>query len=47
MRGTLQVFCNVHNKNIYNENCKTPAARQKFSVRGNISVTARPRTRTA
>jgi hypothetical protein len=31
-------FCNMRNK-------KIPAALQKFSVRGNTSVTARPRTR--
>jgi hypothetical protein len=34
----------MHNKNIYNENLKIPAARQQFSVRGSISVTARPRS---
>jgi hypothetical protein len=47
LRGTLKVFCNMYNKNIYNENLKIPAARQQFSVRRSISVTARPRTRAA
>jgi hypothetical protein len=37
----------MHNKSIYSKNWKIPAARQKFSVRGSISVTARPRTRAA
>jgi hypothetical protein len=31
-------FCNVHNK-------KIRVSQQQFSVRGSISVTARPRTR--
>jgi hypothetical protein len=35
----------MRNKNIYNENRKISAARQQFSLRGNISVTARSRTR--
>jgi hypothetical protein len=34
----------MHNKIIYNENWKIPAARQQFSVHGSISVTERPRT---
>jgi hypothetical protein len=37
----------MHNKNIYNENWKIPAARQQFSVRGSISFTERLRTRAA
>jgi hypothetical protein len=37
----------MHNKNIYNENRKIPAARQQYSVRGSISVTAQPHTRAA
>jgi hypothetical protein len=40
LRGTLKVFCNMHNKNIYNENWKIPAAWQQFSVCGSIWVTA-------
>jgi hypothetical protein len=39
-RHFKSVFCNMDNKNIYNENWKIPAARQQFSVRGRISVTA-------
>jgi hypothetical protein len=42
-----KLLCNMHNKNIYNENWKISAARQQFSVRGSISFTARPRTRAA
>jgi hypothetical protein len=38
-------FFNIHNLNIYNEILKIPAAQQRFSMRGSISVTARPRTR--
>jgi hypothetical protein len=34
----------MQTKTIYNENWKFPAARQRFIVRGSISVTARPRT---
>jgi hypothetical protein len=34
----------MHNRNIYKENWKIPAARQQFSVRGSISITARPRS---
>jgi hypothetical protein len=37
----------MHNKSIYNENWHSPAARQQFSVRGSISIAARPRTRAA
>jgi hypothetical protein len=37
----------MHNKIIYNENWKIPAARQQFSVRGSILVTGRRRTRAA
>jgi hypothetical protein len=37
----------MHNKKIYYENWKIPAAQQQFSVRGNISLTMRPRTRAA
>jgi hypothetical protein len=37
----------MHNKNIYNENWKIPAAQQQFSVHGSISVTALPRIRAA
>jgi hypothetical protein len=44
---TLKVFCNVHNKKIYNENWKIPTVRQQFIVSGSTSVTARPRTRAA
>jgi hypothetical protein len=44
LRGTLNVFCNMRNKNIHNENWKIPGARQQFSVRGSISVTAHPRS---
>jgi hypothetical protein len=29
----LEVFCNMQNKNIYNENWKIPATRQQFSAR--------------
>jgi hypothetical protein len=36
-------FCNMRNKNIYNENWKIPAPRQQFRVGGSSSVTARPR----
>jgi hypothetical protein len=36
----FKFFCNFRNK-------KIPAVRQQFSVRGSISVTARPRTRAA
>jgi hypothetical protein len=45
LRGTLKDFCNMHNKNIYNENWKIPGARQQFSVSRSISATAWPRTR--
>jgi hypothetical protein len=34
----------MHNRNIYNENWKIPAARQQSSVRGSIAVTARSRS---
>jgi hypothetical protein len=45
--GTLKdFFCNMHN-NIYKNNWKIPAARQQFTARGSISVTARPRSRAA
>jgi hypothetical protein len=47
-RGALKVFLNMHNKNIYKENWKVPAAQQQFSVRGGgggLSVTARRRAR--
>jgi hypothetical protein len=37
-------FCNMLNKNIYKENLKIPAARRRFILCGNISVTARPRS---
>jgi hypothetical protein len=37
-------FGNTHNKTIYNNNWKIPAARQQFGVGGSISLTARPRT---
>jgi hypothetical protein len=37
-------YISIHNKNIYSENRITPAARQVFSVRGSISLTAGPRT---
>jgi hypothetical protein len=37
----------MHNKYIYNENLAILAAWQQFSVRGSISVTARPITRAA
>jgi hypothetical protein len=37
MRDTVKIFCNMHNK-------KIPAVRQQLSVRGSISVTARPRS---
>jgi hypothetical protein len=47
LHSTLKVFCNIHNKNIYNENWKIPAARQLFSVRGSVSLTAQQRTRAA
>jgi hypothetical protein len=33
----------MHAKDIYNKNWKIPAARQQFSVRESISITARPR----
>jgi hypothetical protein len=46
LHGILKVFCNMHN-NIYNENWRISAAWQQFSVRGSISVTARPCTRAA
>jgi hypothetical protein len=42
LRGSF--FCNIHNKNIYNENWTIPAALQQFSVRRNISVTVLDRT---
>jgi hypothetical protein len=44
MRHFKSFFCNINNKNIYNENRKIPAARQQFSLRGSISVIAHPRS---
>jgi ATP sulfurylase len=46
--GHFKSLCNMHNTNNYNENWKIPATtREQLSVRGSISVTARPRTRAA
>jgi hypothetical protein len=43
--GTLKkFFCNMHNKNIYNKNLKISTAWQQFTVHGNISITAHPRS---
>jgi hypothetical protein len=47
VRHCKKFFCNTRNRNIYNDKLNVSAARQQFSVRGSISVTARPRTRAA
>jgi hypothetical protein len=47
LHDTLKVFCNMHNKNIYNENWKIPAVWQQISVCRSISVSVQPLTQAA